>query len=399
VNILFLSTFPIGNASHGGQVRIKNLIAKYRQLGHRVQSAGVLGGDHYKPEAGFVAMPVRSDLDSCCGQSWLMEDYAIGRLFGEQAKYFESLASQIDPVPDLIHVEHPWLVAFACRFISQSAKPTKLVYGSANVEWELKLRILGNYRSRSDAQQAAALVREVEEAAIFAADVVLCVSYSDKSWIERLRSGPTLYVPNGVDRRLVDETDRRDFAKAHRGLPFAVYCGSAHPPNVEGFFDMVGKAFGPLNQGQRLATVGSVGDAIASDERVLQVATLAKRLINFGVVSEARLATILDCASCVILPITHGGGTNLKTAEAIWSGKHVIATDVAMRGFEEYIGSAGIHVASDAVEFRNLIRECMTMADPVLSSADREHRLRVLWEYSLQSVAQIFEPTASGGTL
>jgi glycosyltransferase involved in cell wall biosynthesis len=145
--------------------------------------------------------------------------------------------------------------------------------------------------------------------------------------------------------------------------------------------------------------VGSVGDAIASDERVLQVATLAKRLINFGVVSEARLATILDCASCVILPITHGGGTNLKTAEAIWSGKHVIATDVAMRGFEEYIGSAGIHVASDAVEFRNLIRECMTMADPVLSSADREHRLRVLWEYSLQSVAQIFEPTASGGTL
>jgi hypothetical protein len=32
------------------------------------------------------------------------------------------------------------------------------------------------------------------------------------------------------------------------------------------------------------------------------------------------LEGLLDGAQCIVLPLTQGGGTNLKTAEALWSG-------------------------------------------------------------------------------
>ena len=49
-----------------------------------------------------------------------------------------------------------------------------------------------------------------------------------------------------------------------------------------------------------------------------------------------------SCAHALILPITQGGGTNLKTAEALWSGRRVVATPQAMReASEAFIDHAG----------------------------------------------------------
>jgi glycosyltransferase involved in cell wall biosynthesis len=64
---------------------------------------------------------------------------------------------------------------------------------------------------------------------------------------------------------------------------------------------------------------------------------------------EKNLA-LLSC-DAVILPVTNGGGTNLKTAEALLSGKPVIATKVAFRGYERCLSAPEVFIDDDAREF------------------------------------------------
>ena len=58
------------------------------------------------------------------------------------------------------------------------------------------------------------------------------------------------------------------------------------------------------------------------------------RIKNLGIVSNELLAAFIEKAQVILLPITIGGGSNLKTAEAIASCKPVVATTIASRGFD-----------------------------------------------------------------
>src|SRR6185503_21305679 len=60
----------------------------------------------------------------------------------------------------------------------------------------------------------------------------------------------------------------------------------------------------------------------------------ASRLMLVGQQSEQDLAALIALASCIVLPITIGGGSNIKTAEAIFSGKPVVGTTLSLRGYE-----------------------------------------------------------------
>jgi hypothetical protein len=60
------------------------------------------------------------------------------------------------------------------------------------------------------------------------------------------------------------------------------------------------------------------------------------RVFNWDRVSEKTLSALIEEASCVLLPMTSGGGSNLKTAEAMLAGKRVVATPIALRGFDEF---------------------------------------------------------------
>lgn len=172
----------------------------------------------------------------------------------------------------------------------------------------------------------------------------------------------------------------------HGDRRFALYCGSAHPPNAEGFFAMLGGGFGSLTPDQCLVIAGGVSYAIGSDERVHQSANLAPRVVLGGHVSDGCLAGLLNAAHCVILPLTQGGGTNLKTAEALWSGKFIIATTVAMRGFEQFKNSPGVLIADTARDFKNALRYAMNAKAIELGHEDRNARRVVLWEECLKGL-------------
>ena len=138
MNILTLCTYPIANPKHGGQLRVRNIVDRYRAAGHHVEVVGVLGSEAYESEPGFLAFPGVSRLATVIPNPFLMEDYATGRLFADDAQAYECLASLIRTKPDVVHVEQPWLFAFACQYIKSSAPTARIVYGSQNVEWRLR---------------------------------------------------------------------------------------------------------------------------------------------------------------------------------------------------------------------------------------------------------------------
>jgi hypothetical protein len=72
--------------------------------------------------------------------------------------------------------------------------------------------------------------------------------------------------------------------------------------------------------------------------------------------NDAELQSLIEDSRGIILPIIGGGGSNLKTAEALISNKSIIATTFAFRGYEKYIQNDNIYIANTKEEFIDKIK-------------------------------------------
>jgi hypothetical protein len=385
MDILTLSTYPIDTPQHGGQHRLANIVRTLRGAGHRVSSIGILGSDQYPSSDGFLSYPGIEVLKKYISDPVLMDDWAIGELAANDDPCFSRLAALVRGVPNLIHVEQPWLFRFALRLVQQlNARQTKIVYGSQNIEHELKHTILKTFRPAGIAADGQRKVLECERLALKHADGVCCVSLSDLDWSKTQTDSPIVLAQNGVREFEVDSTAIAEANHISGHKQFALYCASAHPPNITGFFRVFGNGIGCFRPDQRLIVVGSAGPALHRDPRFAKTAGLARAFSIAGTVSDRCLAGLLHTAHALVLPITEGGGTNLKTAEAIWAGKHVVATKTAMRGFEEFCSSKGVNVCEGFDDFAVKLSTVLCEPPLRLTEAERALRRSVLWERTLQ---------------
>jgi hypothetical protein len=80
------------------------------------------------------------------------------------------------------------------------------------------------------------------------------------------------------------------------------------------------------------------------------------RLALIGQVTDYALSCLIANAAGLLLPITFGGGSNLKTAEALVSGKRIVASPMAFRGFEDFASMPGLLFADNEADFGDAIR-------------------------------------------
>lgn len=391
MNIIIFCTYPIKNPKHGGQLRVRNIVDSYRSAGHIVNTIGVLGSSDYENEEGFLSFPGLSLLATMIDNPFLMEDYAIWKLTNETNKLYEGLISKIKIIPDLIQIEHPWLISVAEKYRNQMARDAKIIYSSHNVEWKLKQDILSSYFDAETASAKANLVKIAEKKAIELADAVVCVSENDAQWHMTQTEKEIIVAPNGIKEWTSNIQGDQEASLITQNIKYALYCASGHPPNLTGFFNMFSGGFGSLKPDERLVVAGGVGIAIERDSRLERCAKLAEKLMIAGIVSQDCLEGLLNGAHCIVLPLTQGGGTNLKTAEALWSGKYLVATSVAMRGFEEFIGERGIQIADTPSQFKRAIRDVMASEPIRLTEEELSRRKMVLWESCLSPLLKFVE--------
>jgi hypothetical protein len=114
----------------------------------------------------------------------------------------------------------------------------------------------------------------------------------------------------------------------------------------------------------------------------------AGRLISLGPVDEFCLDCAITNAHALLLPIQYGGGSNVKTAEALLSGRPMVATATAMRGFDGFRNMPGITLANDARDFGAAM---LAVLDSPFqgSGADHPALSELLWEATITPLVEL----------
>lgn len=386
LRLLILATYPHQPARHGGQVRLAAIDRIYRAAGFELQHICV-----YEPEvypalqgAGAIAFSAEHPMRRYRGrQVPLIADFLTGPYAAADAGAYGAIRRQIAARPDIIHLEQPWLLPLAERLLAEPEfAGTRLIYGSQNIEAPLKRAILSQYQV--EAPDVLEEIARLEQRACARADLVLAVSRADQAILSAWSPGRVVLAANGIDPWQASAAARRRWRARLGEAPFALYVASAHPPNLSGFFAMLGASLAFLPPDRCIVTAGSIGAAILADARFRRWEPLNRsRLIDAGIVEDEDLAALKDLAQVFFLPILDGGGTNIKTAEALYSGRYVVGTGASLRGYDSYCDLPGLAIHDEPALFRAAILRALESPRRAAAADTNERRAGLLWQNCL----------------
>lgn len=389
-NVLLLSTYPISRPRHGGQVRTAAIAEVYRSQGWNIASIAVFEAEVYSPDhftENDVEFPPSSDYRRFHGRSVpLITDLLSGHFAVADDGGFGEIKGNLPEVLDVIHVEQPWLWPLAVKIKSLALyRNVALVYGSQNIEWPLKKEIFESY-GVLDADDVLGEIRALEHMAAIDADLTIAVTQADYDVLESWGCKSLVLAPNGIAPWHATDANLIRWKQRLPDAPWILYVASAHPPNFQGFNESLGGSLACIPPDSRLVVVGSVGEHLA---RVLSSSRWGSlnmsRLELLYLLSDEDLAAVKTLAHAFLLPIPHGGGSNIKTAEAIFSGKYVVGSEAAFRGFEAYVNSSRISVAKSPDDYYQSIRRILT-SDAATSSKDDPDTSALTWDQCLKSI-------------
>jgi glycosyltransferase involved in cell wall biosynthesis len=153
---------------------------------------------------------------------------------------------------------------------------------------------------------------------------------------------------------------------------------------------------GFLPPDRKIVVVGSVAAPLLADERFRRWEGINRSRIRFtGVIPGADLAALLALAQVIILPITAGGGSNVKTAEALHAGRHVVGTALAFRGFERFLALPGVYPHDDPAGFKQRLLEQLEAPPPSGDNAGLRRDLS--WSTTLHDLPSVVRALGGAG--
>jgi len=259
------------------------------------------------------------------------------------ADYLESMELQEDVQADYVVCEQPWGWPLVASLKSRNPK-LLTIYSSQNIESSLKERILSHVDSTS-CKQIITRIKKLEIQAAGEADLVIVCSHSDRDWFENngVEKKKIIYIPNSTnaDRFTSTLTTKNDDSS------YFLLASSSYGPTNESFMDLFAAANQFLPPKTEIKVVGGISNYLATTVGSRRATDLDGAIHLLGVVTDQKLHQLLNGAMGIILPVKFGGGTNLKTAEALYYNKEIIATREAFRGFEGYINASNVQIVRD----------------------------------------------------
>lgn len=397
MKVLQLVTYPTVLPRHGGQIRVMQIRQWLEAHGAEVQTVSVSEPSHDAYSSNdLIFDPATKEqpygLPFCT-------DYLTAQLSDKPGRIFEFVRSKILAFkPDYIFLEQPWLWPTVQKMIGvgEIERPkTKIVYSSQNLESATKKSILLELGLEAGSvESVTADIGILEQSLCQASDWVVCVTETDAKALRAIGASRVTVCPNGVARRSADPELLNQVNKLFYGRKYLIYIGSAYPPNAAGFWELMGPSLAMFNPDEAIALVGGLSDIVdryAPPEALMSSYVNGQILKKFGKVSDEVLEALIYGASGFILPIMSGGGSNLKTAEAIASGLPVVASPVAMRGYEQLVGLHGLDIAADRGAFvQAALRILRTDQNKQSAKKDElERRATVYWEHTLANLQAV----------
>ena len=386
--VLLLSNYPYKIPRSGGQIRSKTICDRYVKEGYTCIPLVVREESNYVGEsdpAQEVIFPDNSPyrLYKNIFVPFISE-YSSGIFAVESVDVMKAICRRIDQTIDVIHIEGPFLFKLGQKLKNEvlQMKDSKLVYSSQNIEYKLKADMLSCTNISSVIKSTLiADIKSLELDAVKQADLVLAVSNEDKDFLEK-ESGRQVIL--GVNAAHKQEATSYSLELWRKKLPskYFVFVGSAHQPNVVGFFSMLEHTEGSLSEEIKIVIVGNVSVMFETSHQYVKNKSVDKqKLILLGMVTDEDLAAVLALAHAVLIPIISGGGTNLKTAEALLSGKYIVSTSKGFRGYEQYINvDRGVFIGNTPEEFQKNMQVVWELPSMDLSNRCGQD---LTWDYAL----------------
>jgi glycosyltransferase involved in cell wall biosynthesis len=389
---MHFATYPVDNPEHGGQIRAAAMQGILRKSGHEcIHFSVYIAGSYQKsatdkwsfvidlpprdfPRHLFIATTLN------CSDFILRDKWMLGKL--EQQIRNE--------IPDVLIVEQPWLWPLV-KHLRKTISPLAdipVVYSSQNYEVDLfeeVLRLTGGL-SDDEIDDYIFQVKELEGDLLQSASLTIAVTQGDKEKFQKYTDSPIVIFKNGIHPP-VTPVNLPYWQNRYKNHHIAFSVSSAHLPNAVGVVDLLTPC-GYLAPNQRIIIGGGVCALIPQLDkyRIFRGINNSRFEFLWNLASED-LSALLKIASVLVLPITKGGGSNLKTAEALFAKKPILATSVAMRGYENFLGNPLVHVEDDPKQFRNKLAYLLNQDIATDSSElDFPDVSSVLWENRLEGL-------------
>lgn len=390
MKILQMSTYNVDQLDHGGKLRAYHIRQALRKS-FDVQTLSFEWADRF--DADTTSVSLDSDRWSALGLDGYISDWGVCSYFNDSDLSFKKVCKLVHGyAPDAIILEQPFLWPLLERLIYEKIldKRIKFIYSSHNIEFLLKKNIYYSNYEPECAKIYLEHVRKIEISAIKRSALTIAVSATDKNYIKEISPEvPVCIYLNGhsrVEQTVADVKWRDLFAGYERNW---IFVGSWHPPNINGLRDLVTELAGIQGRLNSIAlwVLGSAGNGLA--------ATPGFRRENYpwlhilGPVSGDDVNSAILASSGVVLPIWEGGGSNLKTAQALLSGKSILGTELSFRSFEEFAAEPGVQLASDAHGLAHLIAGTI----PQTHYARSNNVFSLTWERILESLPEIVNQT------
>lgn len=396
MKILGLSTYPIVEPKHGGQRRIAAMKEYYASVGVEYHYCCAYQPEHVSAaEVGEDDIPFLDLVDDPYRNVPFLDDLRAGLQAGGviagSEKIYQHFKGVFDRIsPDVVQLEHPFMWPFYNRLRKEVERAPTLVYSSHNIEAPLKRDILEkNNVVGSDAiDRIVAHVEATERSVLDAAALVIACSERDRSRYDAIVvSAPVVLVNNGVSRPTrPDPAMQRKLKGVFGDYPFLFFVGSAYPPNASGYLEMLAEdGLFWLPPEKHVLICGGVADLIYQSPDYLRYHEANSYRVHFEAkLNDAELAAAKEACHAVVLPIVYGGGSNLKTAEALALGKWVVATSVALRGFSEFEHAPGIAKADEPIDFRRAASTMLRRPPLTLTDSEKQARDVVYWDKAFE---------------
>jgi hypothetical protein len=358
--ILHLIPYPPHGPTHGGKIRAREISQVLSRIDPHIEVMHV-GDSEYKERD--------SQIDLMAIPRALVGDLEMFQRDFQLSRYeFPNL--------QVIVFEHPWLWNEVKSIKSRYPK-VKVVYSSHNVEYQLKDEILFKYLGMR-ASAITDAIRAIEIDISKSVDRVLVVSQNDKDWYSRFAKLEPILAPNGARQRIsvLNTSKRKSEARA-------LVVGSAHPPNIEGCLKFLSDPDLWMPPNSKIVVAGSLADALSGHWGHLRNRWGEFCIELFPQVSDLELAKLLEECNVILLPIAYGGGTNLKTAEALVAGRPIVASIESFRGYEDYIKSPLVKIAETNLDFKALTTSRLMRTR--IASVDRDTS-KLHWDATLDSI-------------
>jgi hypothetical protein len=390
--LALLTPYPFKTPRHGGQIRAARLCEQFRAMGWSVDTLSIVA-DEKDPDRGprDIVVPRSANQRAPQNRAAPFIDDLLACKYLDDADVRNMVWSQFPADIDIIHVEQPWAWPLAMHYRQEINKKTILSYGSQNVESTLKQRILEDMMGDEYEDELPLIIAEIdalERRATVEADVVACVSPSDKVSHETWGARKLVVATNGFDARTPAAAKMAEWKNKLGEGKFLVYVASAHPPNFTRFSEIIGQSLACFPPDTRLVVVGSVTEHILHQCRIGPFASVNQsRLVLLHELGPEDLDAVKALAHGFFLPIPFGGGTNLKTAEALASSGFIIGTDAAFRGYKTFKDQPGIFVCETPANLHEAVRAVMSI--DVAPAANTRARRMLTWDRCLRPLMDV----------